>query len=317
MTVQERQVGRGAGETLALGRAAERLGLKTKDFELAVQLGEVRTVAVGDSGRRRVACEEVERLRRAEGFPETLRSRLWVVGTAEGAELMGISPGRFTRLARGGCFNPVRFYVNQYLAVVWLYLAADLVEFADREPDLLHGRLPAGLRSMLDCGDDWRPRHWRGRRAGQLMSRTEDPWERAAVPAALLDADELAEVVDDPYEQAYLRRLRPELTSSRGNAVASREVIDRVLKADEPDEVLWYRLSLALSLDEAREARSAPRPALQPRTSVDAATAERAGTDRTDERAGTDPPVRPDGAGRRRTLRDWLHRRGGRAGAGA
>ncbi|WP_435852336.1 DUF6397 family protein [Streptomyces sparsogenes] len=127
----------GAEETVAFARAARELGLKLSELELAVQLGEVRAVAVGAVGTvgamgRRVARAELLRVAAAEGFPGALRARLRVVGTAEGAELMGISPGRFTRLARGGFLTPVRFYVNRYRAVVWLYPAAELAAFANR-----------------------------------------------------------------------------------------------------------------------------------------------------------------------------------------
>ncbi len=74
----------GAGVPLA--RAARELELKPREFELAVQLGEVRTVVSAPGGRRRVTREEIERHRAAEGFPQALRGRLWAVGTAEGAE---------------------------------------------------------------------------------------------------------------------------------------------------------------------------------------------------------------------------------------
>ncbi|MFD6989966.1 DUF6397 family protein [Streptomyces sp. NPDC059943] len=129
-------------ETLAAGRAAQELRLKRGEFELATQMGHVRTVGGALSGRRRVARGEVERLRRAAGFPDALRERVRTVGTAEGAELMDISPGRFTRLARAGYLVPVRFYLNRYRAVVWLYLAEELRAFASSEPGLLTGRLP-------------------------------------------------------------------------------------------------------------------------------------------------------------------------------
>lgn len=129
-------------ETLAAGRAAQELRLRRGEFELATQMGHVRTVGGALSGRRRVARGEVERLRRAAGFPDALRERVRTVGTAEGADLMDISPGRFTRLARAGYLVPVRFYLNRYRAVVWLYLAEELRAFASGEPGLLRGRLP-------------------------------------------------------------------------------------------------------------------------------------------------------------------------------
>ncbi|MGP4001021.1 DUF6397 family protein [Streptomyces sp. 8N706] len=260
MAVRERRGAAAAGETLAFGRAAERLGLKPRELDLAVQLEEVRTVAVAGTVRRRVPCAEVERLRRTEDFPDGLRERVRAVGTAEASELMGISPERFTRLAKVGCFSPVKFYINRYRAVVWLYAAVELRKFAERDQGLLRGSTPKNLRAMLDAGEDWRARNWRGRRIGQLARQTDDPWERAAVSAAVLSAEELAEVVDDPYERAYLRRLRPTLVPVSPDATATWDVVERLITADDPDEILWNRISLALSLDEAREARPAPRP---------------------------------------------------------
>ncbi|MGW5448421.1 DUF6397 family protein, partial [Streptomyces asiaticus] len=41
--------------------------------------------------------------------PRRIRSR-------ESSELLGITQGRLARLARGGFFAPVRFYVNRYRA---------------------------------------------------------------------------------------------------------------------------------------------------------------------------------------------------------
>ncbi|MET8679523.1 DUF6397 family protein [Streptomyces sp. NPDC004647] len=275
MTVRERGTAHGAGETLAYGRAAEELGLKRRELDLAVQLEEVRTVAVPGTGRRRVPRSEVARLREAEDFPGGLLERVRVVGTAQGAELMGISPERFTRLARVGCFSPVKFYINRYRAVVWLYPARELRTFAEREPGLLTGSTPTNLRAMLDAGEDWRARNWRGRRIGQLARQTDDPWERAALSAAVLAADELADVVDDPYERAYLRRLRPALVPVRADTTATWDVVERLITADDPDEILWNRIGLALSLDEARAVRQAPRPGSNGTADLPAAAATR------------------------------------------
>lgn len=155
-------------ETLAAGRAAQELRLKRGEFELAAQLGHVRTVGGLVSGRRRVARGEIERLRRSPGFPEALRERVRTVGTAEGAELLGVSSGRFTRLARAGYLVPVRFYLNRYRAVVWLYLAEDLRLFASGEPGLLTGRLP---------------RTRTGEGAGRTRGRTRSRGSRPASPA--------------------------------------------------------------------------------------------------------------------------------------
>ncbi|MFF4734367.1 DUF6397 family protein [Streptomyces sp. NPDC001262] len=252
MTVRQEQ-------GVPFARAARELGLTPRDFELAVQLGEVRTLVCGPGGRRRVPQEEIERHRAAGGFPEALRSRLWVVGTAEGAELMGISPSRFGRLARGGHFAPVRFYVNRYRAVVWHYLASDLAEFADRRPELLTGRSPFPLRAVPEERTDRRPRSWRARRVEQLTGRAEDAWQRAAALAAVLDPVQLADAVPDPDERAHLRLLRPVLVSARPVAPAAREVIDALVVAEDPDEIEWYRHCLWAALQEARADRCPPR----------------------------------------------------------
>lgn len=281
MTVEE------GVRTLAFGRAAQELELKRDEFRLAVQLGLIRTVpmsmpgaavsgATGGSdvsvgtggpagtgatgGRRRVDRQEVDRLRAAPDFPDGLRERVRAVGTAEAAELLGVTPDRFTKLARTGHFSPVRFYLNRYRAVVWLYLAGELGEFALTHPGLLTGRLPLSVRDGIEAGEDWRPRNWRARWLGLQLRATEDPWVRAAAIASLLDPVQLAEVVDDPYERAHLDRLRPEPPSGRPESATALEITDRLMRADDPDEILWHRMSLALALDEAREDRQAPRP---------------------------------------------------------
>ncbi|MFI1179355.1 DUF6397 family protein [Streptomyces sp. NPDC020799] len=260
MTVQQCHEPGTAVTGVPFGRAARELELKPREFELAVQLGHVRTVATGPGGRRRVPRDEIARHTGVAGFPNALRTRVWVVGTAEGAELMGISPARFGRLARAGCFAPVRFYVNRYRAVVWHYLAADLVEFADASPDLLTGRTPPALRTALAEGKDRRARTWRARRIDQLLALAEDPWERAAVIASVLGPEQLADAVPDPYERAYVSAMRPELAHGRSNAAAGREVIDRVTLAAEPDEIERYRRRLTVALAEARAIRQAPAP---------------------------------------------------------
>ncbi|MEU1791602.1 DUF6397 family protein [Streptomyces sparsogenes] len=257
----------GAEETVAFARAARELGLKLSELELAVQLGEVRALAVdtvdtvGVMGRR-VARAELLRVAAAEGFPGALRARLRVVGTAEGAELMGISPGRFTRLARGGFLTPVRFYVNRYRAVVWLYPAAELTAFADREPALLTGRVPAGLRATLSAGEDQRAARWRGRRVEQLLARTEDPWERAAVWAAVLPPGELDAVVADAAERAHVRKLMPRLAPVPAGGGPAAEVVAAVVTADDPVEIRRCRAALDTCVRDARRARPAPRPAV-------------------------------------------------------
>jgi hypothetical protein len=205
-----------------------------------------------------VTRREIDRLRAAEGFPDTLREQVRTVGTAGAAELMTISPGRFTRLARTGYVTPVTFYLNRYRTVVWLYLAAEVSALAMDVPALLTGRLPRPLGAALDAGEDRRPRNWRGRRTGQLLRESQDPWERAAVIGGLLDEAQLAEVVRDPYERAYLNCLRPDLAGGRSTS----EVARRLVLAEHPDEIRWHRAGLTLLLEEARDTRHAPRPAL-------------------------------------------------------
>ncbi|MFI8519846.1 DUF6397 family protein [Streptomyces sp. NPDC085481] len=255
--------------TLAQGRAADELELRRDEFQLAVDLGIVRTVpglvpgaadGPGDGARRRVDRSEVERHRAAPGFPDGLRARVRVVGATEGAQLLAVTRERFTRLARTGHFSPVRFYVNRYRAVVWLYPAAELGEFALNHAGLLTGRLPLDIRTRAEGYEDWRPRNWRARRLGTLLRASGDPWTRTAAIASLLDPVQMAEVVEDPYERAYLDRLRPAPPSWRPAAPTAREIADRMMLADDPDEILWHRMSLALALDEARADRQAPRP---------------------------------------------------------
>ncbi|MFI1252641.1 DUF6397 family protein [Streptomyces netropsis] len=287
MAVQQREVRGATEESVAFGRAARELELKPREFELAVQLGDVRTVASGPGRRRRVTRAEIERHRSADGFPEGLRSRLWVVGTAEGAELMGISPARFGRLARGGCFAPVRFYVNRYRAVVWHYLAADLVDFADRNPELLTGRTPSLLRTALEEREDRRGRSWRARRLDQLLAQTEDPWERAAVAASVLTPEDLAAGVPDQDERAYVTVLRPPLVPARPDAMATHEVIESVILAEDPDEIEWHRHRLTAALAQARAVRPAPARDVPPGPMVSPA----APMTGTEALAGTEAPA--------------------------
>jgi hypothetical protein len=262
MTVKEQQrVTTGpVRKPLPAARAAQELMLKRGEFELAVQLGHIRTVTDPGDARSRVAPEELDRLRAQDGFPDALRERVRTVGTADGAELLGISTARFTTLARTGHVTPVRFYLNRYRAIVWLYLAEELETFALRDPQLLTGTTPKSSRALIDAGEDWRPRNWRGRRLGMLLRQARDAWERAAVMACVLDPVQLAEVVDDPYERAYLRKLQPELAPGRPHSPEAWRATRHLLAADNPDELLWHRMSLILALDEARESGSAPRP---------------------------------------------------------
>ncbi|MEU8701045.1 DUF6397 family protein [Streptomyces sp. NPDC048680] len=257
-------------QTVAASRAAAELVLKRGEFELAVHLGIVRVEAGSSGGRPRVRQEEVDRLRSEDGFPGTLRERVRTVGTAEGARLLGVSPVRFTRLARAGCVTPVALYLNRYRAVVWLYLAQELGGLAARSPELLVGRSPVWMRDRLDSGTDCRPRNWRSRRIERLLTLTGDPWARAAVVAQALDPAQLAEVVDDPYERAYFARVLPEPVFGQRGSSATRDALERLMIADEPDEILWRRVNLIMELDSARELRQAPRPGDEPRPGLDA-----------------------------------------------
>ncbi|MGW0782190.1 DUF6397 family protein [Streptomyces sp. NPDC002913] len=246
------------------GRAAQELTLKHGEFELAVHLGLIGAEPTRSGARPRVRQQEIDRVRAQPGFPESLRDRVRTAGTAEGAALLGVSPVRFTGLARIGCLTPVAFYLNRYRAVVWLYLVDDLLAFAAREPGLVGGRSPDGMRAMLNAGTDWRARNWRSRRVDRLLSRTEDPWARTALQATALDPVQLAEVVDDPYERAHLARTCPVSVYGRPASLSGREAMAKLMLADDPDEILWRRVNLTLELDRAREIRPAPRPGTRP-----------------------------------------------------
>ncbi|MDV9189398.1 DUF6397 family protein [Streptomyces sp. SR27] len=246
--------------TVTPGRAALELELRRDEFQLAVQLGLVRAASVGEGGRPRVEQRELDRLRAAPDFPSGLRERVRAVGTGEAAALLDITPERFTKLARTGHLSPARFSLNRYRAVVWSYLAEEVAEFGLTCPALLTGRLPLELRERLAAHEDRRPRNWRARRLAVQLRAADDPWARAAAIASLLDPVQVAEVVDDPYERNHLYLLRPPPPPGLPVRAAAREVADRLTRADDPDEILWHRLSLALALDEAREGRPAPYP---------------------------------------------------------
>ncbi|MFD7296366.1 DUF6397 family protein [Streptomyces sp. NPDC059897] len=252
--------------------AARELGLKRGEFDLAVRLGRIRTVPAPGGGRRRVPREEIDRIREAEGFPDTLLAQVRVVGTAEAAELMDIPSTRFTRLARAGMLTPAKFYVNRYRTVVWQYLAQELREFAGAEVNgpLLTGRAPDRVRARLRSGADLRPKNWRARHAGYLLGLADGPWERAAAVATLLDPTQLAELVADPYERVHLHRLRPDEFWYGAPESPNAAIVQRILTADDPDEISWLRGNLLLNLEEARRRRPAPRPVghLEPAAAV-------------------------------------------------
>ncbi|MFZ3555717.1 DUF6397 family protein [Streptomyces sp. BH055] len=246
--------------------AARELGLKRGEFDLAVRLGRIRTVPAPGGGRRRVPREEIDRIRAAEGFPDTLLEQVRVVGTAEGAELMDIPSTRFTRLARAGMLTPAKFYVNRYRTVVWQYLAQELREFAGAEVNgpLLTGRAPDRVRARLRAGADLRPKNWRARHAGYLLGQADGPWERAAAVATLLDPTQLAELVASPYERVHLHRLRPDEFWYGAPESPNAAIVQRILTADDPDEISWLRGNLLLNLEEARRERPAPQPVGHP-----------------------------------------------------
>ncbi|CAL9573768.1 hypothetical protein SUDANB106_04905 [Streptomyces sp. enrichment culture] len=264
-----------AAETVPLGEAHRMLGIRPRELELAVELGALATVAPRrEDHSRRVPVAELARLRTEEGFPATLRERLRLVGAREGAALLGVTPLRFARLARAGCFGPVRFSLNRYRAVVWLYLASELraagQRAAEHQPALLGGPLPEGLRRILAEGEDRRPRHWRNRRIAQAVRRTDDPWAVAAAHAAVLTPEVLEEAVPDPAERARLEELRPRLTTARPESLAARRIVRGLLTADGEEEVLWHRLGLMLALGTARSARPLRRPEREHRPAQEA-----------------------------------------------
>lgn len=252
--------------TCTPSRAARELELRRGEFDLAVQLGRIRTVPdEGGGGGRRVPHAEIERLHAQHGFPESLRERVRVVGTAEGAALMEIPAGRFTRLARLGLLVPVKFYLNRYRAVVWLYLAEELRQFttSPEHAHLLKGRTPETLRGQLAAGVDLRARNWRARQVGFLLRQADDPWARAGALAAFLAPVEVADVVKDPYERAHLSRFRPVPPGHGAPGSPSAHLAERITTAQDADEVGWLRSELARSVDEARDVSPAPRPAAQ------------------------------------------------------
>ncbi|MFD0313413.1 DUF6397 family protein [Streptomyces flavalbus] len=289
--------------TCAPSRAARELGLKRGEFDLAVHLGRIRTVPDETGAGPRVTHAELDRLRGEKGFPEALREGVKVVGTTAGAALLEISSARFTRLARLGLLVPVKFYLNRYRAVVWLYLADELRQFAAGQENavILRQRMPERLRSDLDKGLDRRPRNWRQRHLGFLLRQAADPWQRAGALAAFLDPVQIAEIVTDPYERAHVHRFRPPPPSHGAPGSPGAQLAGQLMTADDPDEIAWLRSDLTQTLREARAHRAAPRPV---RRETPEATASTATT-----RATTTEPKEPDHP---RGLLSRLLRRGSR-----
>ena len=284
--------------TCTPSRAARELHLKRGEFDLAVKLGIIRSVPDAGGGGRRVARAEIDRLRAEDGLSETVRRRVTTVGTKEGAGIMEVTPTRFTRLARLGLIVPVKFYLNRYRTIVWLYLAEELRQFAADEGNarFLSGRTPAELREQLAAGLDCRPRNWRGRQLGFLMRQAgDDPWARAAAVACLLDPDDVAGVVEDAYERALLNRCRPKVPMHGAPGSPAADLAETLMTAGEPDEVAWFRSDLAQALDTARTQRPAPPSEPEPTAPTPV--------------PATDPPA-PDEAPRSHGLLGWLRRRG-------
>ncbi|MGA5018804.1 DUF6397 family protein [Streptomyces griseoincarnatus] len=298
------------------GRAARELGLRRTEFDLAVRLGRVRTDPGRVPGERRVARAEIERLRAGPDFPEALRRSVHAVGTAEGAELLGVAKSRFTRLARLGLLVPVAFHLNRYRAVVWLYLADELRLFGDdgKHAALLTGRTPEGLRGLLDSGIDLRPRNWRGRHLGFLLREAEDPWARAGAVASFLDPLHVARVVRDPYDRSHLNTFRRRPPGGANPDSPGARIAADLTTARDDDEIAWLRADLARLVDEARAHRPAPRPSASCRaTSASEPLASRRPVlapppARPAASARPDTPAAADRARRRGLLARWRHR---------
>ncbi|CAM5380037.1 DUF6397 family protein [Streptomyces avidinii] len=254
-TVLRDGVAEAAADVLVGGvQAAGELGLSRSEFARAVQLGIVRAGPRALGGAARYERAELDRVRSAAGPPEALRERVeTVAGAQAAAEVVGVGPSRFTRLARCGHVTPVGYRINRYRAVVWLYLTAELRGFAAREPGMLRGVAPPEDRELMAAGADLRPRKWRGRHVGLLLRRTADPWERAAVLASVLPEDELREAVPDPAERIVLAALAPPPPYGHPQVPAAAAVALRLLEAGPPDEIHWYRTSLDFALTGARD----------------------------------------------------------------
>ncbi|MFI1561640.1 DUF6397 family protein [Streptomyces sp. NPDC020490] len=267
-----------------LSRAARDLGLTRGEFDLAVDLGRIRTVPDEGGGGCRVTRAEIDLLCSEQGFPESLRDSVRVVGTREGAAVMEVPATRFTRLARLGLVTPVRFYLNRYRAVVWLYRAAELRQFAAGKDNahLLSGRTPGELRSRLEAGLALRARDWRGRHLGFLLRRADGPWERAGAVAALLELTQIAEIAEDPYERTHLLRFRPGPPVHGAPGSPAALLAERIMTADDPDEVGRLRGDLTRALAAAREHRPVPRPLPAPVIARSARS------------HGAPPPTRPE-----------------------
>ncbi|MFJ9341942.1 DUF6397 family protein [Streptomyces sp. NPDC101733] len=234
-------------------RAAQELGLGRSELARAVQLGLVRPGVRTPGGAARFPRAELDRVRAGEGFPEELRARVETVAGADaGARVLGIGPSRFTRLARSGHLVPVGYRINRYRAVVWVYLTAELREFAAHRPGMLRGVAPPADRELLAAKGDLRPRAWRDRHVGLLLRRTADPWERAAVLASVLPEHEVLRAVPDPEERIVLAALAPPPPYGHPQVPAAAAVATGLLLAGPSEETDHYRAGLDLALAGAR-----------------------------------------------------------------
>ncbi|GAA4787551.1 DUF6397 family protein [Streptomyces ziwulingensis] len=259
-TAADRAAATTGDSLVALGRAARELGLRRGEFDIAMGLGRIRTVPDDRGGGRSVPQAEIDRIRAREGFGTALRDSVRTVGTTQGAALMEIPKARFTRLARLGLLVPVRFYLNRYRAVVWLYLADELERFAadDRHTALLTGRMSEELLDRLRAGQDRRPRNWRGRHLGFLLRQADGPWARAAAVASLLGPAEVAAVVADPGERDLLDRFRPAPAAHGAPGSPAADAAEEIMTAADPDEIDWLRADLTRAVSDARDHQPAP-----------------------------------------------------------
>ncbi|MGW3490768.1 DUF6397 family protein [Streptomyces sp. NPDC001054] len=235
------------GDLLNPEQASSLLELTNEEVERAAVLDVLPSVPGRGTLPRRFTAGEIARQRAAPGFPHALREAVRCVGTADAADLLGIAPHRFTRLAKLGLLAPVDFRLNRYRAVVWAYLATEAEELGRRRPELLVGRLPAELRAMAE-GDRRAPR-WRERRRGHLHRLSSDPWERAALLAVQLGPEETARAAD-PDECGYLRRLLP---------AQGAQALTSLTSAQGADELRSVRAQFLDELRLARADRPAPR----------------------------------------------------------
>ena len=183
------------------------LGLKQREFDLAEQLGEVRTITT--PAGRRVARAEVDAADGRQGIPGGA-ARPGAGGRhGGGGPDARHHPGSGSSVWRAaGFFAPVRFYVNRYRPWCGSIWRPNCEEFATREPDLLTA-VATGVERLAGRRGGRAGQGWRARRIEQLLSRTRDPWARAGVLAAVLGPDELAVAVGDPYDRDHVRQLAP------------------------------------------------------------------------------------------------------------